>query len=173
MRRHGKAWDGRRICRSHTWRRTGAQHISQRDALLQRLALPAVVCPFFTGFMLNFVQRLSCSKWYDQMIFLCYTDNVVYCTDWFSDTEDLCIPRVNPTWLWCVSLHILLGLLAWYFAEGFCGYVCSWRICSVVWLLFVCFLIPFLSSLGGHGKADLIKWVEKCSLFSFLERELL
>ena len=57
---------------------------------------------FYRKSMLNFVKSFSCVYWDDHMVFILQFVNVVYHIDWFSDIETSCIPRMNPTWSWCM-----------------------------------------------------------------------
>ena len=65
---------------------------------------------FYQKWVLDFVKSFFCIDWYDYMVFILQFLNVVYHTDWWL-LKNLCIPGINPTWLW--HMILLIDICIW------------------------------------------------------------
>lgn len=80
-------------------------------------SIPCIFFSFYHEWVLNFVKYFPCFYWYEGMVFLIHSTNVMKCIDWFLNVEPPFLVW-TPTGYHVFPFYILLHL----FAEDFYSY---------------------------------------------------
>ena len=104
--------------------------------------MPIFLKRFYCNWVRNFAKGFFCIYWDDHMVFIFEFVNIVYHIDDLHTLKNSCIPRINPTWSWCMRFLMCCWILFAKFYWGFlhlcssvilvCSFLFLWHLCQVL-----------------------------------------